>query len=471
MDLVVVGGGPAGVTAALRARELGAKVTLLESKRIGGTSINDGPAPVRTLARTARLVRDAGTWSTFGLIGPGPEVDFAGVIANASRVANYAHDKKRLGESVRARGVELIEGVGPATLLDAHRVGLVDGRTWQADCIILAVGGHGRKLPIPGSEFALTHSDIWSLERLPARVAVIGGAATGCQLASIFEEFGCSVTLIEVAPRLIPSADEDISRGLAHAFAQQGITIMTNAKTERIEQTNGGFEVQFRRDERPGRAKVDAVFFATGWPGNVDSLNVGAAGVATDRSYVTVNEYLQSSAPHIYAAGDINGLSMLAQSAVHEGNLAAANAVLGPHRRFTHEIVPNGSFTDPEYATVGLTEAQARTEYVCAVAVVRYEDLPRLVIDAQPRGFCKLIVDARHHYILGAHVLGEYSVEVIQMVAACMAGGMRVEQLAELQLAYPTVTEAVGWAAHKLVRELGVVPLAPAWSEIEPLYF
>jgi pyruvate/2-oxoglutarate dehydrogenase complex dihydrolipoamide dehydrogenase (E3) component len=470
MDVVVVGGGPAGVTAALRARELGAAVTLLESKRIGGTSINDGPAPVRTLARAARLVRDAGTWSTFGLRGSSPAIDLAGVIANASRVANYAHEKKHLGESVRAWGIELVEGAGPAKLLEAHRVGLADGRTWQAERIILAAGGHGRKLPIPGSELALTHSDIWSLQHLPAHVAVVGGAATGCQLASIFQDFGCKVTILELAPCLNPGADEDISRGLARAFAEQGITTITGATTERIEQRPDGLNLWFHQDERPGSIQVDAVFFATGWPGNVETLNLDAAGIATERSYVTVNAYLQSSMPHIYAAGDINGRSMLVQSAIYEGNLAAENAVLGPHRRFSHEIVPNGSFTDPEYASVGLTEAEARAEYPCAVAVVRYENLLRPVADAHPDGFCKLIVDARHHYILGAHVLGEYSVEVIQMVAACMAGGMRIEQLAELQLAYPTFTEAVGVAARQLVRELGLVPLAPTWSDAGPLY-
>lgn len=468
MDVVILGGGPAGVTAALRARELGAEVALLESKRIGGTSINDGPAPVRTLARAARLARDTGSWSTFGLKGAPPTVDLAGVIANASRVANYAHDKKHLAESVRAHGIELVEGAGPAELLDAHLVRLPDGRTWQGECIILAMGGHGRRLPIPGGELALTHSDIWTLRALPARVAVIGGAATGCQLASIFEDFGCVVTIIEMADRINPSADRDISLALANAFQEQGMTIITGAMTERIERGAGGFEVYYRQDGRADSVIVDAVFCATGWPGNLDALDAGAAGVATERGYVVVNEYLQTSVPHIYAAGDINGRSMLVQSAVYEGDLAAENAVLGPHRRFTHEIVPNGSFTDPEYASVGLTEEQARERHECAVAVVRYDDLLRPVADGHPDGFCKLIVDTRQHYILGAHVLGEYSVEVIQMVAACMAGGIRVEQVAELQLAYPTFTEAVGLAARKLVRELGMVPLAPTPGNVEP---
>ena len=467
MKLIVLGGGPAGMTAALQARELHAEVTLLESKRAGGTSVNDGPAPVRTLARAARLARDAGSWETFGLQGARPHIDLAAVLANARRVAQYAHEKKHMAEYIRSTGVELIEGVGPAHFLDQHRVQVAGGRTWQADKIIIAVGGHGRILPIPGAELALTYSDIWSLTQLPASIAVVGGAATGCQLASILEDFGCQVYLLELAPRLIPQEDEDIALALAGAFGKQRMTVITGAQTERLEKTDSGIQLHYRKQERPASLTVGAVFFATGWPGNVDSLNLAAAGVVTERSYIPVNDHLQSNVPHIFAAGDINGQSMLVQSARYEGRIAAENAVLGPYRRFTHEIVPSGSFTDPEYASVGLTEAQARQEYDCAVAVVHYDDLLRPVADGHPDGFCKLIVDRRHRYILGAHVIGEYSVEIIQMVAACIASGMRVEQVAELQLAYPTFTEAVGMAAQKLVRELGLAPLPQLWSDIK----
>jgi pyruvate/2-oxoglutarate dehydrogenase complex dihydrolipoamide dehydrogenase (E3) component len=466
MKLIVLGGGPAGLTAALQARELHAEVTLLESKQAGGTSINEGPAPVRTLARAARLARDAGSWETFGLQGARPHIDLAAVLANAQRVAHYAHEKKHLADYIRSTGVELIEEVGPAHFLNQQTVGVADGRTWQADTIIIAVGGHGRILPVPGAELALTYNDIWSLKQLPASVAVVGGAATGCQLASILEDFGCQVYLIELAPRLIPQEDEAISFALAEAFSRQQMTVITGAGTERLEKTEDGIRLHYRKQERPDSLTVDAVFFATGWPGNVDALNLDAAGVLTERSYIPVNDYLQSNVPHIFAAGDINGQSMLVQSARYEGRLAAENAVFGPYHGFTHEIVPSGSFTDPEYASVGLTEAQARQQYDCAVAVVQYDDLMRPVIDNHPEGFCKLIVERRRRYILGAHVIGEYSVEIIQMVAACMASDMRVEQLAELQLAYPTFTEAVGMAAQKLVRELGLAPMPQLWSDI-----
>ena len=159
---------------------------------------------------------------------------------------------------------------------------------------------------------------------------------------------------------------------------------------------------------------------------------------------------------------------MLVPSARHEGRIAAENAVLGTRLQVNHEIVPTGSFTDPEYGSVGLTEAAARERYDCEVAVVRYDDLVRPVVDAQPEGFCKLIVESRRRDILGAHVLGEYSAEVIQMAAACMAANMRVEQIAELQPAFPTFTEAVGMAALKIVRRLGVAPWAPSWTDLRP---
>src|SRR5450755_48656 len=467
MKLIVLGGGPAGLTAALQARELHAEVTLLESTRAGGTSVNEGPAPVRTLARAARLARDATSWETFGLKGARPHIDLAAVLTNAQRVARYAHEKKHLAEYIRSTGVELIEGAGPARFLDQHTLGVADGRTWQADAIIIAVGGHGRVLPVPGAELGLTYSDIWTLEQLPTRIAVVGGARTGCQLASILKDFGCQVSLLELAPRLIPQEDEEIALALAEAFGKQGITVITDAGTERLEKTASGIQLHYRRQERSASLTVDAVFFAAGWPGNVDALNLAAAGVATKRSYIPVNDYLQSNVPHIFAAGDINGQSMLAQSARYEGRIAAENAVLGPYRYFTHEIVPSGSFTDPEYASVGLTEAEARQQYDCAVAIVRYDNLVRPVVDAHPEGFCKLIVERRRRTILGAHVTGEYSVEIIQMVAACMAGGMRVEQVAELQLAYPTFTEAVGMAAQMVVRELGLAPLPQLWSDIK----
>jgi pyruvate/2-oxoglutarate dehydrogenase complex dihydrolipoamide dehydrogenase (E3) component len=202
----------------------------------------------------------------------------------------------------------------------------------------------------------------------------------------------------------------------------------------------------------------------------VEALNPGTAGVETRRGYVVVDDCLRTSAPHVFAAGDVTGRMMLVQSANYEGSLAAENAVLGEERDYRHAIVPHGGFTDPEYASVGLTERRAREEIGdedCAVAVVPYSDLDRGVIDGHPNGSCKLIISRSTRRILGAHIVGEQAVEVVQLVATAMGGDMRVEQLANLELAYPTFTAIVGLAARKLARELGLVPVSPRWRERE----
>jgi pyruvate/2-oxoglutarate dehydrogenase complex dihydrolipoamide dehydrogenase (E3) component len=466
MRVLVLGGGPAGLTAALQAAELGAEVTLVERWRAGGTSLNRGPAPVRTLARAARLVRDWSSWETFGLRGPRPEVDLAAALANVEWVARYAHERKRISDHVRAMGVDLVEEAGEARFLDASTVGAWDGRVWRGDRIIIAVGGRASRPAIPGAELALTYEDIRGLSALPGRVCVIGAADTGCQLASILADFGCRVWLLERAPRIVPGADEDVSAGLEQAFRERGIELVTNASVQRLQPLEPGVRVVHEVDDDTRSVEVDAAFFAVGWPGNADRVDAAAAGVVVERGYVVVDDYLRTSVPHIFAAGDVDGHSMLVASARLEGRVAAENAVLGPRRRVVHEVVPVGSFTDPEYASVGLTEAEARARYDCAVAVARYEDLLRPVADGQPDGFCKLIVETGRRQIVGAHVLGEYSAEVIQMVAACMAAGMRVEEVAELQLAFPTFTEGVGMAAQMVVRDLGVRPMPQVWSSL-----
>jgi pyruvate/2-oxoglutarate dehydrogenase complex dihydrolipoamide dehydrogenase (E3) component len=244
--------------------------------------------------------------------------------------------------------------------------------------------------------------------------------------------------------------------------------VITGTRATAIERSDDVFVVHHVKDGVQHQLAADQVFFAVGWPGNVSNMDPAAIGLQVERGYLKVNDRLVSNIGHIFAAGDVNGVSMLVPSARQQGLVAAENAVMGTRRRNSHEIVPTGSFTDPEYGSVGLTEEEARARFDCEVAIVRYDDLLRPVVDARSGGFCKLIVESNRHYILGAHVLGEYSAELIQMVAACMATNMRVEQLAELPFAFPTFTEAVGMAAQKVVRQLGIARLAQQWSDLRP---
>ena len=468
MRLLVAGGGPAGTAAALQARELGADVTLLEAEQIGGTNLNRGPAPVRTLARAARLARDWSSWERFGLEGPPPVPNLKAVLANGTRVASYAHDKKDIAGHLRHNGIDLEEQVGPVRFTGPDTLRAADGRSWRADRIIIAVGCRAAALPVPGGELALTYEDIWTLTALPRQVTVIGGADTGCQMASIFADLGAHVRLIEAGPRLVPSADASISTALAQAFEAKGIQVITGASVQALERGDEQFIIHFTRGGPAEHATTDSAFAAVGWPANLQGLDLDAAAVTSSPRAIPVDEYLRTNVEHIFAAGDVNGLSKLVQSARAEGRIAAWNAVHGLARKLVHDVVPSGSFTDPEYGTVGLTEDQAAGDHDIAVGIAWYDDLVRPVADGHPDGFCKLIADRRSHAILGAHVLGEYSAETVQVVATAMRAGMSVEQLAEMQFAYPTFTEAVSMAAQKVCRAIGIGQFPPAWSYLGP---
>ncbi|HSM56345.1 MAG TPA: FAD-dependent oxidoreductase, partial [Candidatus Sulfomarinibacteraceae bacterium] len=365
-------------------------------------------------------------------------------------------------------GADVFSEVGPARFQDAHTIVLPDGLQLQGQKFILCAGGSARRIDFPGSEYALTHHDVWSMTALPGALAIVGGAATGCQLASIFSDFGAKVSLLEVSPHILAAEDEIISTTIDNVFRRRNIDIYCGIQgVDSIEKTADGLRLNFRQNDAPQTLEVDAVILAVGWVGHGDALNVAAAGIETYRGYVPVNDFLQSPVSHIFAAGDLNGRMMLVQSASYEARIAVENALLNGRQRNEHDIVPHGGFTDPEYGSVGLTEAQAREAHDCIVATVPYSDIDRAVIDGYTDGYCKLIVSVETHRILGAHVVGEQAVEVVQMIAAGMAAGMWIEQLAELELAYPTFTAIVGIAARQIVRELGVVPLAPEWRSLQ----
>ena len=335
--IIVIGAGPAGVTAALRACELGADVALIEGGSLGGTCTNDGCVPTRVLARAARLARNARQFGEYGLTSVDMSVDFRRLLDKAQQVVYTVHEKKQLHSHLEAAGVELYTGHGPAHFVDPHTVELADGTQLSAGKFILCVGGHARKLPIPGAEHSLTHSDVWQMQKLPASVAIIGAAATGCQLASVFNTFGVDVHLLDLAPRILPGEDVAVSAYMARAFERRNLHVHAGIDgVQRIERSGNSFVLVYGEDGTEQRLSVDVVIQAVGWAGNADRLNLNAAGVKSERSYVVVDDYLRTTADHIFAAGDINGRMMLVQSASHEARIAAENAVLGPTRVAGH---------------------------------------------------------------------------------------------------------------------------------------
>lgn len=471
-DLVVVGGGPAGVTAALRARELGASVAIVERNRLGGTCTNDGCVPTRVLAKAARLMRDSEQFSKYGLqLEKRPTVDFAVVMKRTKAVVDEVHDKKQLAKHLEDIGITVYNQCGDSHFVDPYTLQTENQDRIESQRFVLCVGGHARRLPFPGAEYAITSSDIWDVTEAPRSVAIIGGGATGCQFASVFEDFGAKVTILDIAPHILVTEDQDISTEINAQFHQRGIQVKAGIKgVERIDRHDTHLTITFTDTDGTAQSMdVDMVLASVGWPGNSDHLGLDKAEVETRGSYILVDDYLRTSSEHIYAAGDITGRSMLVQSAGYQARIAVENALLTYSQPARERLVPHGGFTDPEYGGVGLTEHDASKHHDIVTATVPYADLDRAVIDDRRTGFCKLIVDRRDSRVLGAHVVGEHAVEIVSTVSAGMAGGLHVQQLADLELAYPTFVAIIGLAARQIARELGSIQVRAEWRELKDI--
>jgi pyruvate/2-oxoglutarate dehydrogenase complex dihydrolipoamide dehydrogenase (E3) component len=458
IDTMVIGAGPAGVLAALRAADLGARTMLVTRAEFGGMAANDGPVPVRTLAHAARLIREARQLGQYGIGVCEPVLDYSRLLARVREVVNDACAHSSLRQQIDSLGVTVHERAGVARFADQHTIETKGGLRLQAEKIIICTGGVSRRLSVPGFELTSTHSDAWGLTSVPPSMLVIGAGDTGLQVASIFNAFGSRIQLLEVGPRILPHADEDVAAAVAAAFRGSGMVVQENfGAIESFEQTATGVRMIFSKDGHRGSAEAALAVVAVGWVADAAGLSLATAGVEVNqRGFVKVDEYLRTSAPHIFAAGDITGRLMLVPEALQDGFVAATNAVRGPTMPLGDRVSPSGSFTDPEYAQVGLTEAKARETHDVVTAVVRFDSTTRTIIDGRMMGFCKLIVDRTTCRILGCHVVGERAVEITQVAAIAMAARMRVDDLAGVPLSFPTYAGILARVAASATRELNL---------------
>ncbi len=460
-DVLVLGAGPAGVLAALRAGDLGARTLLVTRDAFGGMAAHDGPVPVRTLAHAARLLRNARQLGRYGIAVAEPVLDYPRLLERVREVVAEVRAHAALQQQIDAAGVTVHERVGGARFTDPHIVETQSGLRIRAEKVIVCTGGTSRSLPVPGFELTATHSDAWALTAVPPSMLVIGGGATGAQVASIFSAFGTRVELFQAGPRILHTEDEDVSATVAECFRKAGIGVHEAFGTiDSFEKTPSGIRMNFTKDGAHSSAEAALAVVAVGWTAATAGLGLQAAGVATNpRGFVEVDRHLQTSASHVYAAGDVTGRLMLVPQALQDGFVAATNAVKGPTLTTEDVVSPSGSFTDPEYAQVGLTEAKARAKHDVVVTVVRFDSTTRTLIDGRTTGFCKLIVDRATRTILGCHVVGERAVDIVQTVAIAIAAGMRVDALARVPLSFPTYSgilgRAVAAAAHELNQEAG----------------
>ena len=456
-DIIVIGSGPAGVSAALRAGSLGACTVLVARAAFGGVTIMDGPVPVRTLAHAARLLRDARQLGHYGIAVSEPVLEYPRLLARVHEVVNDVRSYSSRRQELDALGVTVHEHAGAARFTDPHTIETEGGHRLQADTFIICTGGVSRRLPLPGFELTSTHRDAWGLTAVPPSMLVIGAGATGVQVASIFHTLGSHIQLF-TAGCILPTEDADVAAAVAAAFRASGVVVRENfGVIESFEKTPTGVRMSFFKDGDRDSTEATLAVVALGWVADAARLSLATAGVEVDhRGFVKVDAYLRTSAPHIFAAGDITGRLMLAPEASQDGFVAATNAVQGTTLPLVDHVTPVGSFTDPEYAQVGLTEAKARETHEVVIAVAHFDSTTRTIIDGRKFGFCKLIADRKTYRILGCHVVGERAVDITEVAAIAMAAGMRVDDLAHVPLSYPTYAGVLAQVAASAALQLGL---------------
>ncbi|MBC7223128.1 MAG: dihydrolipoyl dehydrogenase, partial [Anaerolineae bacterium] len=359
-DVVVIGGGPGGYVAALRAAQLGAKVALVEREHLGGVCLNYGCIPTKALLRTVEvleLVRRAGE---FGVVAGEPRLDWGA--AQQRKEAVVSQLVGGVSRLLERRGVEVVWGEARLRAPRQVEVRTEDGtQVWEARSVILATGSRAAVPPVPGleGEQVWTSREALALERLPESLLVVGGGPVGLEFAALFSACGVQVTVVEMLDRLAPGLDRDIGESLAWVLTQRGVQVRTGARVAAVERGADGLRVQVAGPAGEERLEVGAVLVAAGRAPNVEGLGLEDAGVRHGRGGIAVDDRMQTNVPGVYAVGDVTGGTMLAHVAMHEGVVAAENA-LGHERQMDRKAVPSCIFTEPEVASVGLSEEAAR---------------------------------------------------------------------------------------------------------------
>ena len=482
-DLAIVGGGPGGYVAAIRAAQLGLRTAVVEKERPGGVCLNWGCIPTKAMLRSAEVLETVQHAGEFGVLADNVRFDYSAVLKRKDQVVKGLTDG--VGSLLKANGVTLVEGharfTGPTTLevmgVGASPLG-TGGPLYNAPDngkpvaalsaanVIVATGSTPATLPIPGADLpgVVTSDGAFLLPEVPGRILIIGGSAVGAEWASLFSAFGSEVTVVELLPTLVPLEDEDMGKALARSFTRQGIRVLTGMTVSGIaagparrprrpgppaeearQGKEGGLVVSIAGgDGRPAEeVEADNVLMAVGRRPNTAGLHLERAGVDPDaRGFVPVDDQLRTSVPHVYAIGDVTGQVLLAHVASHQG-LVAAGVIAGHTETMDYKAVPAATFTHPEVASVGLTEKAAREAgHDVVVGRFPFSALGRAQTYGATEGLMKIVAERRYGEVLGMHVIGPSASDLIPEGVLALELEATLDEIAHAIHAHPTLGEA-----------------------------
>lgn len=453
-NVVVIGGGPAGYVAAIKAAQLGARVAIVEKGEFGGTCLNVGCIPTKAYLKNAEIIEHIREASTRGIL-----IDSSQIKVDMEKVQEFKNGVvKKLTSGVvallKSNGVDIYQGVGKIN--KNKDVVVNDSQIIKADKIILAGGSKASKINIPGieSDKVLTSDDLLAIKEVPETLAVIGGGVIGTEMGQSFAGLGSKVIIIEMMDRIVPPLDHEVSAEMTKIVKKKGMTIITSARITEI--VDKGDKLEIKIDGKDPVIADKALISIGRVP---DLEGVGEVKFETERGKIKVDKYMETSVKGIYAPGDVNGIKMLAHVAFRMGEVAAENAVKGNHRSIKLLSAPSVVYTSPEVAMVGLTEEEARAKYDdIRIGRFSFAANGRALASSEAHGFVKVIADNRYGEVLGVHIIGPSAAEIITQASLIMEMEITVDEVIKTIYGHPTYSEALFEAFADILGEAVHIP-------------
>lgn len=448
-DVAVIGGGPGGYVAAIRAAQLGGKVLLVEKDQLGGVCLQHGCIPTKTLLNSAQKWQELKICAEFGLKAEQISFNFAAVMERKNQVIHQM--QSGIAQLIKSNRIDCITGTARFQSANRLCVEQAEGEiNYEANKIIIATGSQPMRLPIAGMDLpgVIDSNQLLAMTQLPKSMLVMGAGAVGIEFAAILQAFGCEVTVVELLPTILPSADQDIIKRAGLLLRKQGIRMMTKSKVLQIEESEDGMNVSLDTDKGMQQIVVEKVLAATGRQAVTTGFGLEHTDVIYTRKGIGVNEKMETNVSGIYAIGDVTGQYMLAHVASAEGLVAAENA-MGIDSKMDYDAVPACVFTTPEIAMVGLTEQAAAEQNIpVKVSKFNFASNGKAVSMGETDGLVKIIANAADDKVIGMHILGTHASDLIMEGAIAARNGLKAEDIAKTIHPHPSLSEAVMESAH-----------------------